>query len=73
MCETVVDDRAKRRKADSTCDEQEVLALELVLDREMIAIGASDQNLVSLVKSMKISGELSAFLDGEFVVILDGR
>ena len=65
----VIDDGTERSKTDAAGDKDEVFAAEIRVDWEAVAIRAADQNLLSLFHVVQPAREMSAFLDGELIVI----
>ncbi len=69
----VVDDRAERREADAAGDEEKVLAEEVRLDREAVAIRPADRHLLARLHLVEPVGHTAAPLDRKFQLLLVRR
>ena len=68
----VVDDGAQRRKADAAGDEEHILAHELGIHGEGMAVGPPDGDLLPHLHAVEPLGHTAALLDGELHVLLIG-
>ena len=66
----VVDDRVQRGKTDAARDEQQVLARKGGVDREAVAVGAADGDLLAGLHGVEPFGHAAAFFDGELHIFL---
>ena len=69
----VVDDRVQRGKTDAARDEQQVLARKGGVDREAVAVGAADGDLLVGLHGVEPFGHAAAFFDGELHIFLQRR
>ena len=65
----VIYDRAERSKSYTAGNEHKVLARELGVNGEAVAVGTADGQLLTHLDEMEPCGEASAFLDAEFHIL----